>query len=143
MSNINTLVLVLLDCFKITSKSPTNARAMRNSMKLHGYIDEQFQEYPFFSLLIWTLVGVLAAYCLAFLLNWDSIAALVRKSFLLITLTVVATGYPLAKLHSFRKLNGGVHAFTSSQNTHMLLIYGACLVCLFLLTWMQMQLATR
>ena len=39
---------------------------MRNSMKLHGYIDEQFREYPLLSLLIWTLVGVLAAYCLAF-----------------------------------------------------------------------------
>lgn len=112
-------------------------------MKLHGYIDEQFREYPLLSLLTWTLVGVLAAYCVASLLNWDSIAAFVRKSFLLLTLTVVATGYPLAKLRSFRKLNGGVHAFTSSQDTIMLLIFGGCLVCLFLLTWIQMHLATR
>ena len=112
-------------------------------MKLYSYVDEQFREYPLLSLLIWTLVGLLAAYCLAFLLNWDSLATLVRKSFLLLTLTVVATGYPLAKLHSFRKVNGGTHAFTSSQNTIMLLIFGGCLVCLFLLTWMQMHLAAR
>ena len=109
-------------------------------MKLHSYIDEQFREHPFLSLLIWTLVGVLAAYCLAFLLNWDSMATLVRKSFLLLTLTVVATGYPLAKLHSFRKLNGGVHVFSSSQNKTMLAVYGGCILSLFVLTWLQMNL---
>ncbi|MCY4142133.1 MAG: hypothetical protein OXG08_00395 [Gammaproteobacteria bacterium] len=110
-------------------------------MKLLGYIDEQFREYPLLSLLIWTLVGVLAAYCLAFLLNWDSLATLVRKSFLLLTLTVVATGYPLAKLHSFRKLNGGVAGFTASQNKIMLAVYVGCIFCVYSLTWMQMHLA--
>ena len=111
-------------------------------MKLHSHIDEQFREYPLFSLLIWTLVGVLAAYCLAFLLNWDSMAVLVRKSFLLLTLTVVATGYPFAKFQSFRKLNGSVGALTSSQNKSMLATYGGCILCLFLLTWLQMHLTS-
>ena len=111
-------------------------------MKLQGYLDEQFREYPLLALLIWTLVGMLAAYCLAFLLNWDSIAALVRKSFLLFTLTVVATGYPLAKFHSFRKLNGGVAGFTASQNKIMLTVYGGCILCVYLLTWMQMHIAS-
>ena len=112
---------------------------MRISMKLHGYIEVQFREYPLLSLLIWTLVGVLAAYCLAFLLHWDSITALVRKSFLLLTLTVVATGYPLAKFRSFRKLNGNVAGFTASQNKIMLAVYGGCIPCVYLLTWMQMR----
>ena len=109
-------------------------------MKLQGYLDEQFRDYPLLSLLIWTLIGVLAAYCLAFLLNWDSIVELVRKSFLLLTLTVVATGYPFAKFQSFRKLNGSVAAFTSVQNKTMLAVYGGCVTCLFLLTWLQMHL---
>ena len=105
-----------------------NARVTRNPMKLHGYIDVQFREYPLLSLLIWTLVGVLAAYCLAFLLNWDSIAELVRKSFLLLTLTVVATGYPLVKFQSFRKLNGSVAAFNFEFKTRsMLAVYGGCI----------------
>ena len=109
-------------------------------MKLQNYIDKQFREYPLLSLLIWTLVGVLAAYCLSFLLNWDSIAVLVKKSFLVLTLTVVATGYPLAKFQSFRKLNASVAALTSSQNTTMLAVYGGCILCLFVLTWLQMNL---
>ena len=67
-------------------------------------------------------------------------AALVRKSFLLLTLTVVATGYPLAKFQSYRKLNGGVAGFTTSQNKTMLAVYGGCITCLFLLTWLQMQM---
>ena len=112
-------------------------------MKLHGYIHEQFREYPLLSLLIWTLVGVLAAYCLAFLLNWDSIAVLVRKSYLVLTLTVVAAGYPLAKFQSFRKLNGNVNGFTSSQIKTMLAVYGGCIVCLFFLTWAQMYLVVQ
>ena len=116
---------------------------MRNTLKLPSYIDEQFREYPLLSLLIWTLVGVLAAYCLAFLLNWDSMATLVRKSFLLLTLTVVATGYPLAKFQSFRKLNGSFAGFTANQNKIMLAVYGVCILCVFLLTWLQMHLATR
>ena len=109
-------------------------------MKLQGYLDEQFREYPLLSLLIWTLVGVLAAYCVASLLNWDSIAALVRKSFLMFTLTVVATGYPLAKFHSLRKLNGGVAGFTANQNKVLLVVYGGSIICLFVLTWLQMNL---
>ena len=115
---------------------------MRNTLKLHSYIDEQFREYPLLSLMIWTLVGVLAAYCLAFLLNWDSLAALIRKSFVLLTLTVVATGYPLAKFQSFRKLNGGVAGFTSNQNKIILAVYGGCILCVYLVTWMQMHLAS-
>ncbi len=111
-------------------------------MKLNGLIDEQFREYPLLSMLIWTLVGVLATYCLALLLHCDSAASFVKSSFLLLTLTVVATGYPLAKFQSFRKLNGGVAAFTSSQCKTMLTVYGGCILCLFLLTWMQMHLAS-
>ena len=106
-------------------------------MKLHGYIDEQFREYPLLSLMIWTLVGVLAAYCLAFLLNWDSIAVLVKKSFLVLTLTVVATAYPLAKFQSLRKLNGGVAIFTPHQSNILFLSYAGSIFCLFVLTWLQ------
>ena len=109
-------------------------------MKLYSYIDEQFREYPLLSLLIWTLVGVLTVYCLAFLLNLDAMAALVKKSFLLLTLTVVATGYPLVKFQSFRKLNASVATLTSSQNKIMLVVYGGCILSLFVLTWLQMNL---
>ena len=129
-------------CFAVTSESAANAKAMRNSTKLHSNIDHQFRESPLLSLVIWTLVGVLAAYCLAFLLNWDSIVALVRKSFVLLTLTIVATGYPFAKFQSFRKFNGNVAGFTSSQNKIMLAVYGGCILSVYLLTWMQMHLAS-
>ena len=109
---------------------------------MHSRKHQQLQEYPFLSMLIWTLIGVLATYFIAFLLNWDSVATFVKKSFLLLTLTLVATGYPLAKLQSFRKLNGGIAAFSSSQNKVLLAVCGGSFVCLFVLTWLQMNALT-
>ena len=111
-------------------------------MKLNGFIDAQFREYPLLSMLIWTLVGLLATYCISLLLHWDTVATLVRTNFLLLTLTIVATGYPSAKVRSFRKSNGSVSAFTLSQNKAMLATYGGCIVCLFLLTLLQVHLAS-